>query len=485
MKIPTFSSLTGEALLRPRKISLLACTAALFALGVPGCGGDGAESADGDTTEAGVPTDGEGTDQGTDAMTDGTETTEGTDVETEVVETETTDETAATDETETDGDAAVDQSDCGGEGQPCCEGSVCGDGFLCVQSEPSAGDAGVGEFDGGNFAPQGLASDAGADAGAVEDATDAGVGAAADASVEEEHPGMCEPCGGEGEQCCAEETCAEGYLCEQSGVGPNASFACEVDPDAPVMGDDGGTDQEPEGDGGTDQEPEPECGGDGEICCANDSGGSCDDGLECTPGPEPGLSDSVCEVAIVEECGGQNEPCCDVGNACAGELVCSDGADPVCEVAVCGTEGEACCADGAECEAGLECTGFGANATCEDDGCGSQGENCCSSDADGCDEGLECEDPAGQGLANSECLDPEAVAECGGEGQDCCDTGDECETGLECTGFGANASCEDDGCGSVGETCCADGQDGSCDEGLECDNPNILPGLADSECLEP
>lgn len=111
----------------------------------------------------------------------------------------------------------------------------------------------------------------------------------------------------------------------------------------------------------------------------------------------------------------------------------------------------------------------GGSSSPADDGgvaaCGALGELCCASGGFGggqgtCDEGFECNNPAGEGLANSECVVEVITTVDAGDG-------------------GAEA------CGGEGELCCASGGfGGTCDEGFECDNP-AGEGLANSECVTP
>jgi hypothetical protein len=151
------------------------------------------------------------------------------------------------------------------------------------------------------------------------------------------------------------------------------------------------------------------CGALGELCCASGGfgggQGTCDEGFECNNPAGEGLANSECVVEVTEPTDGGAEAC--------------------------GAEGELCCASG----------GFG----------GGQGT---------CDEGFECNNPAGEGLANSECVVEVITTVDAGDG-------------------GAEA------CGGEGELCCASGGfGGTCDEGFECDNP-AGEGLANSECVTP
>lgn len=87
--------------------------------------------------------------------------------------------------------------------------------------------------------------------------------------------------------------------------------------------------------------------------------------------------------------------------------------------------------------------------------CGDVGELCCAATEGNprgtCNEGYQCNNPAGGGLSNSECIVPPLDAGvCGGEGEVCCATGG--------------------------------GFTGTCDEGYACDNPPG-GGLTNSTCV--
>jgi hypothetical protein len=102
------------------------------------------------------------------------------------------------------------------------------------------------------------------------------------------------------------------------------------------------------------------CGAQGAVCCpAGGRLGTCDDGFVCNNPPGGGLTNSECVVATPVGDGG------DVTSAPA-----------------CGAEGELCCSSG----------GFGGT----------------------CDEGFVCNNPAGGGLSNSECVVETPVTDAGG-----------------------------------------------------------------------
>ncbi len=200
------------------------------------------------------------------------------------------------------------------------------------------------------------------------------------------------------------------------GGADESSPPVELDAAAPGAEDAGSTSSGSDADASAptlgDAAAEAQCGAEGETCCASGGGfgggqGTCNEGLTCNNPAGNGLANSECVVEVVTE------------------------GDAATETA-CGGEGEICCASGG---------GFG----------GGQGT---------CDEGLTCDNPAGNGLANSECVvevapegDAATEAACGGEGEICCASG-----------------------GGIG------GGQGTCDEGLTCDNP-AGNGLTNSECV--
>jgi hypothetical protein len=174
---------------------------------------------------------------------------------------------------------------------------------------------------------------------------------------------------------------------------------------------------------------------------------------------------------------------------------------------------------------GTDTSGQGSNSSAAD--CGALGEICCGMGfgaAGTCDDGLECDNPAGMGLANSECVTPGSEGDggetsadddagettsgegdageeaCGAEGAQCCPgQGGQCDDGLECDngpqqGLGDSecvvpepeGDAGEEACGAEGEGCCgaAFGTPGTCDDGLECDT-GASPGPGDNVCVEP
>lgn len=129
-------------------------------------------------------------------------------------------------------------------------------------------------------------------------------------------------CGGEGEACCASNTCDNGLTCQ----GRPGNRSCET---APVV-DGGGTRLD-----GARSDAATACGGDGEPCCANQT---CDDGLTCQ-----GNRTRTCRAPAVDG-GAQN--------------------DAPADTAPCGAEGEACCSNNT-CDDGLTCQGRPGNRSCE------------------------------------------------------------------------------------------------------------------------
>lgn len=214
-------------------------------------------------------------------------------------------------------------TDCGGVGQACCEQAVCNGGFVCIVpaiSEPET-DAGLGGRPGRPLPPIQL---------------DASVPDAGDVEPPVLPMGMCAPCGGEGELCCEESSCSEGFICDaESSLG---APSCVPDGNAVT---DGGAPQD-----GSVVEP---CGAEGDVCCAAGRPGNaatCADGLECNNPGGPDLDDSIC-VALggnsadaATACGELDQPCCEGARGtgvCNGDLEC-DSNPPR------GLEGDVCAA---------------------------------------------------------------------------------------------------------------------------------------------
>lgn len=195
------------------------------------------------------------------------------------------------------GDASVDaggQSACGGAGEPCCGDTQCGGGLVCVAAPlelPTFEDSGV-AVDGGGFgdiiAILGDGGWLGFDGGIALPSFDGGLIAPPQAG------GICEACGGEGERCCAEQACNDGFACEAERPGPNAPQTC-VAAEVPAVTDGGeaGVPDAARVDAGGDAATE--CGGLDQPCCeGRGAQGVCGDGLECDGRPPRGLEGDVC-----------------------------------------------------------------------------------------------------------------------------------------------------------------------------------------------
>ncbi len=202
--------------------------------------------------------------------------------------------------------------DCGGPGEPCCAEMACNGGFVCIALDIVPDlvglDGGWGFSDGGTVV----------DAGSVD--------------VPEVPSGICAPCGGEGETCCAENACNDGFSCETLPL-PGEVNSCVANPVAVV-------------DGGSDAAIGESCGVEGQNCCqGRGMGGVCDEGLDCDNPGTPDLADSECvdlggdvQTDSGGECGGLDQPCCEGrrGNGiCNDDLEC-DGNPPR------GLEGDVC-----------------------------------------------------------------------------------------------------------------------------------------------
>ncbi len=207
-----------------------------------------------------------------------------------------------------DAGATGTSDDCGGAGEPCCAEMACNGGFICnvLDIEPDL----VGLDGGWGFSDAGTVLDGSLDLPA----------------------GICAPCGGEGEVCCAENACNDGFSCETLQL-PFEVNSCVANPVAVV-------------DGGLDAATGESCGGEGQNCCqGRGMGGVCDDGLDCDNPGTPDLADSECvdsggdvQTDSGSECGGLDQPCCEGrrGNGvCNDELEC-DGNPPR------GLEGDVC-----------------------------------------------------------------------------------------------------------------------------------------------
>jgi hypothetical protein len=158
----------------------------------------------------------------------------------------------------------------------------------------------------------------------------------------------------------------------------------------------------------------------------------------------------------VGSCGDLDEACCE-GTGCDCEETGCDTDKVVCDNGTCqecGLQNQPCC-DGNECEEHRECV----SGMCEL--CGNVGDRCCAGDF--CYD----EDPEYQVQCD---LDRDECRQCGFEGGPCCPDGT-CNPGScnggECTG-----------CGGIGETCC----DGQCDGEAECTGAGYcyLPPQCDS-----
>lgn len=117
--------------------------------------------------------------------------------------------------------------------------------------------------------------------------------------------GSCASCGGDGDLCCAGDSCSTGLTCE--------SGRCRG------------------------------CGGSGEACCG---GLTCDGAL-------------VCSAGMCSPCGGRGQPCC--GSSCGASLVCvGPAAGRTCQ---CGLPGQPCCSD-TFCVRPWACSGSPGSRTC-------------------------------------------------------------------------------------------------------------------------
>lgn len=216
-------------------------------------------------------------------------------------------------------------------------------------------------------------------------------------------------CGGAGQECCAEATCNGGFVCVMGQQRPPA-----VDEDAGSLAFDGGSANQLAGDGGSLGVPPID------ILPGTDAG------LIAPPPPEQPEPAGMCEP-----CGSEDQRCC-------AQDACDDGFS--CEASGFRPNGARSCV-----AADAPASDGGANASVDaapGETCGGEGQTCCAGvggQDPTCDDGLECNDPPGGGIGNSECTatasngGADAGEACGGVDQPCCaGAGDGCEVGLEC-----------------------------------------------------
>jgi hypothetical protein len=228
---------------------------------------------------------------------------------------------------------------CGGDTEPCCEGSVCAAGGCCVPSSVGGTECVVagsscsirgGSAIGGVCGGGACASDAGA-CGALNDpccrsnntyrctASNVVCTGATGGSA-----GKCAACGRSGQACCSGDTCT------QAGAECNSDGICEL------------------------------CGAANQACCGG-PGGECNTGLGCTP---------VDGGSACKPCGEATQPCCGTAldRYCATVmLVCVEsgtGTRATTECEPCGASGQRCCA-GQACNANMSCRGTGDAARCQ------------------------------------------------------------------------------------------------------------------------
>jgi hypothetical protein len=230
---------------------------------------------------------------------------------------------------------------CGDDGQPCCAGDVCGDGFTCA-------DDGTCIACGGQDQP--CCGEEACDGGFVCDA----------------NTGLCTACGGTDQPCCANESCDGGFVCDDDGF-------CTP------------------------------CGGDQQLCCAGgscDTGFTCDEGGTCACGGQgqPCCAGVSCDGQLVcdatgqcTSCGGAGQSCCEVGDACGTGLICAGGS-----CTPCGDEGSICCADEG-CGGGLVCADDGVCASCD-----VNEVICVTAEGGQCVPGVCCEEGEGPGCGEGE-----------------------------------------------------------------------------------
>ena len=212
-------------------------------------------------------------------------------------------------------------------------------------------------------------------------------------------------CGGDGQVCCADSTCAGSGSCCVVG-------ACVAN--AATCGGAYGTCTDGACESGG--PPNKPCGDD---CCDGNPNGNGETYDFCT------TSGTVCNDANkCSACGGAGQPCCE-GIVCDGEACCDQGPNQP----TCVASGGACSgADGV-------CQGGG----CNGGTCGLVGQAECI--------WAGCTGPYTEN--NNNICEP-----CGGLGQECCDSasGKFCGAPNVCFDDGNNKFCEP--CGAIGQACC-------------------------------
>lgn len=238
-----------------------------------------------------------------------------------------------------------------------------------------------------------------------------------------EADGTCTNCGAADEACCPGGVCEASLACR--GPGPIDGGTCESCGKVDELCCSGDACNEGTCVCGACRTG---CGTEGEDCCACDAGVGFSDPGSAEMGCLDGLA---CVEGDCDPCGGADQPCCP-GNVCDEALGCVDGS---CQE--CGKPEQPCC----EIPGGDGCPGpinTCNNGTCEGEYCGAyEGEPCCDGD-DPCSDEMGC--------VEGKC------AACGGEGEACCETA---EAGEACRGNSVcvNALCEP--CGGEGDVCCA------------------------------
>ena len=268
--------------------------------------------------------------------------------------------------------------------------------------------------------------------------------------------GLCAPCGGVNQPCCAGPTataCGMGNRCVNQGQNlPSLCLACGAMGQVCCLGSMctaplGCTDNGTAGTCGV-------CGGPGQACCAGVN--KCEAGNRCTDNPMGGGS-------LCQPCGGMGQACCAM-STCTAPLACADTGSGAGTCGTCGGTGQPCCnvtGQAARCQEGNRCSdpGMGAPSMCQP--CGGMGQTCCSGSM--CAVPLGCADTGGPGTCGM----------CGKAGQACCNGDTECSEGYSCIdgAAGAAASCQQ--CGGRDQPCC----DGStCKMGLGCNDTGPGPG---------
>jgi hypothetical protein len=256
-------------------------------------------------------------------------------------------------------------------------------------------------------------------------------------------------CGGQGQSCCSDGSCAGGGCCYLGRCVGNDRTCSPSDGTCKNGRCDGCGTAAQKCCGSNPKSPEAWCWDHGFDCitgtcqpCGKKAGPCCLGSLLPSAPRQPACeTGTACSSNVCVTCGELGEPCCATG--CNGQACCSlgrcqaegtscmsaRGSGPVSCTAgrcACGRTGEPCCPNGtySRCDQGNVClisAGAGSDTTCQ--ACGGLGQPCCTRDPSTILDA--CAGPAACDVYRDRCVT------CGGENQPCCPTTG-CGTGLSC-----------------------------------------------------